>query len=110
VKTDSKPIRADVLAALTELPEVVATVREVAKDIAEDARNLAPVRTGNLKRKGIGIEKRRNSRGKVYYVVGWTPDGWYGELVEFGTEDTTARPHLVPAAVKNGAVSAGDTE
>lgn len=96
----------DVLVALSQMPEVVKEVRALAKDIAKDARQLAPVRTGNLKKNGIGVERVQHARtGEVTYAVGWTPEGWYGWLVEGGTEDTTPHPHLVPAAVKHGAVA-----
>jgi len=41
----------------------------------------------------------------VHYIVGWAPPAWYGLLVEEGSEDTSPQPHLVPAAIKNGAVA-----
>jgi HK97 gp10 family phage protein len=107
VDVDNRPIPRDVLVALSQTPEVTAQTRRLANDIAKDARQLAPVRTGNLKTRGIGVERMVDrATGAVFYAVGWTPEGWYGWLVERGTEDTTPRPHLVPAAVKHGARSA----
>lgn len=106
--TDDTPIPRDVLAALSQVPEVLKETRELARDIAKDARLLAPVRTGTLKRKGIGTERRVDRRsGQTFYAVGWTAAGWYGWIVEGGHETAQPRPHLVPAAIKHGAV-AGD--
>ena len=101
---DSKGIPRDVLVALSELPEVQKETRKLASDIARDARALAPVDSGELKAKGIGIEKMEDdATGLVFYGVGWTRKGWYGWLVEAGHENAEPRPHLVPAAIKNGA-------
>ena len=91
--------------ALDELarqPDVVRTVREVANAIKKDAKRLAPRSTGTLARRGIEVERTR--RG---FLVGWNAAGWYGWLVESGTEDAGPRPHLVPAAIANGARPAG---
>lgn len=105
---DRKPIRKEVLAALSQVPEVSKQVRQVANAIRKDARALAPKRTGNLRR-NIQVERDYDKKtGSVRYLVGWGPAAWYGWLQEAGTEDTTARPHLVPAAVKNGAVAPRD--
>ncbi|MDH6460112.1 hypothetical protein M2302_000263 [Micromonospora sp. A200] len=101
---DNRGIPQDVLVALSELPEVQKEMRAVASAIARDARQLAPVESGQLKGKGIGIEKiEDDATGLVYYGVGWTRAGWYGWLVEAGHEDAEPRPHLVPAAIKHGA-------
>lgn len=92
------------LIALSEHPEVQKHLRKLASDIARDARQLAPVESGDLKSKGIGIERMEDdATGLVFYGVGWTRRGWYGWLVEAGHEDVPPRPHLVPAAVKHGA-------
>jgi HK97 gp10 family phage protein len=105
VDFDRKPIRREVLAALSQVPEVAAQSREVANAIRRDARALAPVRSGNLRR-NIQVERVYDkATGRVEYAVGWGPKAWYGWLVEAGTEHSAPRPHLVPAAIRNGAVA-----
>lgn len=96
-------LRPDVLAALSQTPEVARQVRQVANAIRRDARRLAPRRTGTLRR-GIAVERVYDREtGQVVFLVGWSKRAWYGWMVEAGTEDTPPAPHLVPAAVKNGA-------
>lgn len=103
---DNKPIRPAVLAALSQMPEVTAQVRDQAKDIRRDARALAPRRSGTLAR-NIQVERVFDKSAQtVSYLVGWGPKAWYGWLAETGTEHSIARPHLVPAALKHGAVVA----
>ena len=92
--------RPEVLAAVSQAPSVKKQVRAVAAEIRKEARRLAPKDTGNL-RKNIAVENVYDREtGLVEYHVGWTKLGWYGALVELGTEDTPARPHLRPAADK----------
>lgn len=106
VDVDNKPIRPEVLAALSQLPEVTKQTRAVANAIRRDARRLAPKRTGNLRRH-IRVERRYDKATRmVTYVVGWDAQAWYGFLVEAGTEHSRPRPHLVPAAIANGAIAA----
>lgn len=105
MRTDNKPIRPEVLAAFSQVPEVAKAVRQAANAIRRDARRLAPKRTGNL-RKNLAVERVYNRETRlVYFRVGWSPAAWYGWLVESGTEDVAPAPHLVPAAIKNGAVA-----
>lgn len=106
LKLDRRPIRRNVLSALSQVPEVTRQTRTTARDIARDARALAPRRTGRLRR-GIRVERvfDRTARS-VSYVVGWDPSAWYGFLVETGSENAAPRPHLVPAAIKHGAGAA----
>jgi HK97 gp10 family phage protein len=105
MRVDNKPIRPEVLAALSQLPEVSRRTREVANAIRRDARALAPRRTGNLRRH-IRVERRYNrATREVTYAVGWDRQAWYGWMVEAGTEHSRPRPHLVPAAIANGAIA-----
>lgn len=102
---DKRPIRPQVLAALTQVPEVAKQSRQLANAIRRDARRLAPRRTGNLRR-NLSVERVYDKETRrVKFIVGWAPAAWYGLMVETGTEDTTPRPHLVPAAIANGAVA-----
>ena len=102
---DNKRIRPEVLAALSQVPEVSKQVRQVANAIRRDARQLAPRRTGTLKR-NIAVERVFDEKTRsVSFIVGWAPKAFYGWLVEAGSEDTVPHPHLVPAAIKNGAVA-----
>lgn len=105
MRIDNRPLRPEVVAALSQTAEVVKAVRQVANAIRRDARRLAPRNTGNLAR-NIAVERvyDKNSRS-VSFLVGWAPKAWYGWLVEAGSEDTGPRPHLVPAAIKHGAVA-----
>ena len=92
--------RPEVLAAVSQAPSVKKQVRAVAAEIRNEARRLAPKDTGNLRR-NIAVENVYDrDTGLVEYHVGWKHQGWYGSLVELGTEDTPARPHLRPAADK----------
>lgn len=105
MKLDSKPIRPEVLAALSQTPEIADQCRAVAQAIRDDAKSLAPKVSGRLAR-SIQIERDFDAESNsVQYLVGWNDKGFYGLLVELGTEDEGARPHLVPAAIKNGAVA-----
>lgn len=87
--------------------EVQRELHKLAKDIQRDARRLVPKRSRNLSRH-IEVEEITDlDTGIEGYAVGWGDKGWYGMMVELGTEDTDPQPHLVPAAVKNGAKAAG---
>ena len=102
---DRKPLRPQVLAALSQVPDVVERERETAKAIQRRARSLAKRRTGTLRR-NIQVERVYDPQtGFVKFLVGWGPEAWYGWMVEAGTEDVPPAPHLVPAAVAEGAVA-----
>lgn len=96
--------RPEVLAAVTQAPAVKKQVRAVANEIRKEARRRAPKKTRALAR-GIQVENVYDREtGLVEFHVGWNKgSAWYGLLVELGTEDTPAQPHLRPAAdeVKN---------
>lgn len=91
--------RPEVLAAVTQAPSVKKQIRQVANEIRKEARRRAPRTTGALRR-GIQVENVYDKQtGLVEYHVGWSKKtAWYGLLVELGTEDTPAKPHLRPAA------------
>ena len=93
------PLRPEVLAAVTQAPSVKKQVRAVAAEVRKLARQKAVKETGTMRR-GIQIENVYDREtGMVEYHVGWNRyTAWYGALVELGTEDTPARPHLRPAA------------
>ncbi|WP_328382921.1 HK97 gp10 family phage protein [Micromonospora zamorensis] len=105
MKSDGRRLRPQVLAALSQVPEVTRQVREVANAIRRDAQQLAVKNTGALAR-NIQVERVYDPEARtVAYLVGWGPRAWYGWLVEAGADGTPPRPHLVPAAVKNGATA-----
>jgi HK97 gp10 family phage protein len=105
VDVDNKPINPAALAAVTRMPQVSRQVRGVAVAIRRDARRLVQKRSGRLRR-NIDIERVVDPRtGAVTYIVGWTRDGFYGRFLELGTEHARPYPHLVPAAIMNGAVA-----
>lgn len=91
--------RPEVLAAVSQAPSVKKQVRTVANEIRKRARQKAVKHTGAMA-KGIRVVNVYDSEtGLVEYHVGWDKrSAWYGPLVELGTEDTPARPHLRPAA------------
>lgn len=107
MKLDPRPSDLHALREIANSPEVQAVARGLAKAIQKDARRLAPKRSGNLRRH-IAVEEITDlETGIEGFAVGWNDKGWYGQLVEFGTEHSTARPHLVPAAIKNGVTGPG---
>lgn len=81
------------------IPEIQGLLRQragqivaaTAREIASDAKQRAPVRTGNLRR-SIHAEQS----GPFRWVVG--TDVAYAEYVEFGTHRMAPRPYLIPAA------------
>lgn len=97
--------------ALKEIANADETQQEclaLAKDIQRDARAIAPKKTGNLSRH-IEVEEITDlDTGIEGYAVGWGDKAWYGQMVEDGTEKTSPQPHLVPAAIKNGAVAGSE--
>lgn len=107
MELDRRPIDARALRELANSSLVQDELLKVAKAIQRDARRLAPKESGRLRR-NIKIEEITDlGTGHEGYAVGWDDGGFYGQLVEEGTEDTPPRPHLVPAAIKNGARAAG---
>jgi len=108
VKVSHEPTDPRSLYEIANSDEVQRELLKLAKDIQRDARSIAPVRTGRLKR-GIAIEEITDlATGIEGYAVGWSDSAFYGQLVEDGTEHDPPKPHLVPAAIKNGAVAGGD--
>lgn len=94
-----------VIAALTQTPSVKKQMRVVANEIRREARALAPKDTGALRR-GLSVTNVYDpGTGMVEFRVGWSGAGFYGGIVELGSEDTPARPHLRPAARKVGGVA-----
>lgn len=108
MRSEKEPGSAKELRDIANSDEIQAELRQQAKDIQRDARRLAPKRTGRLRR-GIVIEEVTDlDTGLEGYAVGWNDKAFYGMFVEMGTEDTDPRPHLVPAAIKNGAGPGGE--
>lgn len=93
------------LAAVSQQPKAKRQIRELANKVRDDARRMAPVDTGALRR-SIKVTNHYDPETKtVTYRVGWDKRiAWYGSLVEYGTENQRPRPHLRPAAFLNGGV------
>lgn len=106
MESKDEPIPREVLAALSQLPHITKQVRDIAVQIKKDAALLAPKNTGRLSR-GIAVERVYDEVERtVSYIVGWDDKkAFYGLLVEQGTVEHVGRPHLVPAAIKNGAIA-----
>ena len=103
MKLDKKGSTPRELRELANSPDVQDVARDLAKAIQRDARRLAPKESGRLRR-GIAVEEITDlTTGIEGFAVGWNDGAFYGQLVEEGTEDNAPRPHLVPAAIKNGA-------
>jgi HK97 gp10 family phage protein len=87
----------DILASLGRLKsERLETAKDVckqfAREVVQEARAKAPVKTGRLRR---SIHSRLMSRKDSFEIgFGWRKKGWYGLLVEYGTKRNGARPHL----------------
>jgi len=107
MKLDNRPTDPQALRELANSDQVQKVCREVAVAIRDDARLLAPVRTGNLRRHIVVEEITDLDTGVEGFAVGWDDKGFYGQMVEQGTEKTQPRPHLVPAAIKHGATFHG---
>lgn len=110
MRSEKEPGSAKELRDIVNGEEIQSELRKLAKDIQRDARRLAPKRTGNLRR-GIKVEEITDlDTGLEGFAVGWDDKAFYGEMVENGTEKNGPRPHLVPAAIKNGAKVQGRSE
>lgn len=90
----------EALAAISKAPGVKDKERDLAEQIRKEAKRLAPKRTGNLRRNIIVEVVHGPKTDTDEYRIGWNRKAWYGRLVELGTEDTPAQPHLRPAADK----------
>jgi HK97 gp10 family phage protein len=85
-------------------------IRVIGNDIRNDARALAPVKTGALRR-SIKVRAIRRSRGRMGVIVrtgtreelGIENDdkGYYPAVQEYGSETVPARPYLRPALDHN---------
>lgn len=107
MELEKRPSSPEALRELANSEQVQSVCRDVARDIQKDARRLAPKQTGNLRRH-IEIEEITDlETGIEGFAVGWGDKGWYGWMVENGTEHKTGRPHLVPAAIRNGVAFRG---
>lgn len=95
----SPSTQAAIHAALSRDRNITDAMQRTANAVRDEARERAPVLTGTL-RKSITTDRVYDPQTRqVVYRVGWAKaTGWYGPLVELGTEDTPARPHLRPAA------------
>jgi len=107
MKTDNRPTSQAALRELANSEQAQDAARATALDIRNDARRLAAKRTGNLRRHIVVEEYTDLETGIEGFAVGWDDRAWYGWIVENGTEDTAPKPHLVPAAIKNGATFQG---
>ena len=103
-------VRPEAIEALAQTPGVKRQLRVVAGAIRKEARRRAPKDTRNLAR-NIAVENVLDpATGQVEFRVGYRPRAFYGGLVELGTEDTPAQPHLRPAAdaVREGLATSTD--
>lgn len=107
MKLDNRPTDPRALRELANSDQVQDECRKLATDIRNDARRLAPRQTGNLRRHIVIEEYTDLHSGVEGFAVGWDDKAWYGQMVEQGTERTAAQPHLVPAAIRNGATRPG---
>lgn len=75
-------------------------VRKTARDIVKDAKQLAPVDTGNLKSSISHSDLRRvGQSGDLSVEIG--PTANYGVFLEVGTSRAPAQPFMGPAAERN---------
>jgi len=89
-------------------------LRAGARVVAKEAKQLAPVDTGELKSK-IKVWALKRSRKKIGVLVGtsakeYTGDQFYAAFIEYGTKDQPAKPFLGPAAEAKGPEAAAVVE
>jgi HK97 gp10 family phage protein len=77
-------------------PDVTSALDKVGKAIADDARALAPKRTGKGA-KSIHHEIGFDENG-AYVRISWDERQFYMQFSEFGTSRQEANPFLRPAA------------
>lgn len=83
-----------------ELIRYAPLLRDLAEDVADDARRIAPVRTGDLK-STIRVGDVDDDHAEV--LAGGLPGAATGELVDYpvyvetGTRHMSAQPYLRPA-------------
>jgi HK97 gp10 family phage protein len=107
VRVDKRTSDPGALHEIANSQPVQDQAQATARAIRRDARRLAPRRTGNLARH-IQVEEIIDQRTGIHsYAVGWDDEAFYGPFVEEGGEGRRPRPHLVPAAIKNGATGSG---
>lgn len=79
---------------------MVGAVRAGANVVRDEARRLAPIDTGNLRKSLVSI-RRKGDKNTIQFSVtpsrGGKYDGWYAHFVEFGTSKMAAQPFLRPA-------------
>ncbi len=107
MRLDNRPSDPKALRDIANSPQVQDVTRDLAEAIRRDARKLAPRRTGNLARNIVVEEYTDLTTGIEGYAVGWSDRAFYGPMVESGAEQALPRPHLVPAAIRNGARGPG---
>lgn len=108
MKVDNRPSDPRALRDIANMPGPQAEALALARAIQKDARRLAPKRDGNLRR-NIKVEETTDlNTGIEGYAVGWDDKAFYGPFVESGTTRSRPFPHLIPAAIKHGAVDGGD--
>lgn len=73
----------------------------IAKSVARTARNLAPVKSGALKRSIIAKKSKFKGGGAIIKAGGG--DEYYASFIEFGRKNAAAHPFLRPALEKNRA-------
>lgn len=71
-------------------------IRSSANVIRDEAKRLAPVDKGALK-KGIKTVKRSARNGEYRFTVTTGRSGWYAHFIEFGTVKMSAKPFMRPA-------------
>lgn len=80
-------------------------LRPAADAVAENARALAPKRTG---KGAASIHAERT--GPAEFKVSWDQEHFYMQFAELGTEKEAPRPFLRPALDSIGGRVAADTE
>lgn len=108
MKVDNRPSDPQALRDIANMDEPQTQARKLARAIQRDARRLAPERDGRLRRNILVEEYTDLDTGIVGFAVGWGDKAFYGPFVESGHGNALPRPHLIPAAIKNGAVDGGD--
>lgn len=79
---------------------MIGAIRAGSNVVRDEARRLAPIDTGNLK-KSIATIRRKGDKNTIQFSVtpskGGKNNGWYAHFLEFGTSKMAASPFLRPA-------------
>ena len=76
-------------------------LRQATNVILQATREAAPLRTGNLSKKGFYTHDHGITGDLIFFSVDLKKSAFYGKFLEFGTSKMPAQPFMRPAAENN---------